>query len=391
MNTIKRTYASSSGAGNYTTVVRDDGRVSCDCRGWCVKKPGQPRECKHTRNLVSELRLRTVVRGDYLFSVSGASVTRPTGPVAPPSMGTSTSTRPTGPVASKVATQAAALSGVLPLPMPMLASPLPDGRSITDYENADWVMEEKLDGHRVVVRVSHRVVPHVGATHDVVAWSRPRAGADALRRELPPHIIEAMEALPSGDYDGELIVPGGTAPDVARTLNFAKLIFVIFDLLSFEGRSLMNEPWHTRRTRIDNAIVGITKSTGPGVRVIDVTPVSKWRLDSIWRQGGEGAIVKRASGQYWPGMRSTDWIKFKAVRTAPLTIIGFEAGKLGPHSVVKLRDADGIETTVKVLDNATLADVERNPSAYIGRTLRIEFQERTADRKYRHPRWDHVE
>lgn len=51
-------YDSSNGLTQYTSVKwRDPGtraqRVSCNCPGWSMKKPGQPRACKHTRAIMS--------------------------------------------------------------------------------------------------------------------------------------------------------------------------------------------------------------------------------------------------------------------------------------------------------------------------------------------------
>lgn len=45
---IKET-PSSSGVGKYFTMLWSDGMLSCDCRGWTVKKKGKARDCKHCR------------------------------------------------------------------------------------------------------------------------------------------------------------------------------------------------------------------------------------------------------------------------------------------------------------------------------------------------------
>jgi hypothetical protein len=75
--------------------------------------------------------------------------------------------------------------------------------------------------------------------------------------------------------------------------------------------------------------------------------------------------------------------------TATLTVIGFEAGKLGPRSVFKLRDAVGIETTAKVLGRATLAEVTANPRAFIGREAVIAYRAKTPDGAYQDVIFDH--
>jgi hypothetical protein len=80
----------------------------------------------------------------------------------------------------------------------------------------------------------------------------------------------------------------------------------------------------------------------------------------------------------------------KALDTAVMTVTGFEKGENGPHSTVTLVGTDG-ETTVKTLNADALRKFAANPKSFIGRKLRIEFQERTPDGGYRHPRWDRWE
>lgn len=45
---IKET-ASASGTGKYFTMLWSDGMLSCDCRGWAMKKKGKARDCKHCK------------------------------------------------------------------------------------------------------------------------------------------------------------------------------------------------------------------------------------------------------------------------------------------------------------------------------------------------------
>ena len=46
-------FPSSSSSKVYTVKEDETGELSCDCRGWTMKKPGQERSCKHTRELVA--------------------------------------------------------------------------------------------------------------------------------------------------------------------------------------------------------------------------------------------------------------------------------------------------------------------------------------------------
>jgi len=73
------------------------------------------------------------------------------------------------------------------------------------------------------------------------------------------------------------------------------------------------------------------------------------------------------------------------------TLIGYQAGKLGPQATTLLRDEDGNVTTVKWKNMELLSRMNADPQSFIGRKVRIEYQERTPDGNYRHPRWDRFE
>jgi ATP-dependent DNA ligase len=267
----------------------------------------------------------------------------------------------------------------------MLASAITDPRSsLTSYDTKAWVIEEKFDGLRLVVDVS---------PFDVTAFSRPRGGKAPLIRPLPPHISAACAGLPFGVNDGELACPGGKAWDVLRLTNADRLVLVLFDVLRVEDRgditawgyaarhALLTET--VRAAGLGAAIV-VSASVAGGARQFQVF------AESVWQRGGEGVMLKRAASRYQPGRRSPDWLKVKRQRAETLAIVGFEAGKLGPHAIVRLQDGAGTETTVKALDDVTRAAIDRDPAAWIGRRLVISFQEKTPDGKWRHPMWDHL-
>jgi ATP-dependent DNA ligase len=342
--------SSSNPNKQYTTVVNDDGKLTCDCPGWTVRRGDQPRQCKHTKSLAKDKPI--AVKGEYVYL--GAA---PAAPVSIPAL--PTSDRP---------------------PAPMLASAITDLVTGTafDAQYSGWLMEEKYDGHRVQVVVKERTVR---------AWSRPRAGEVALERSLPSPVSQAFLRLPDGIYDGELWLPGGKSSDVARKELQEQLVFVLFDLLEVEGRSWREQLYLNRRQALN--LLG-TMVEGTPIQVAEVVACTWANVQRIWDAGGEGVILKRPDSTYQPGMRSPSWLKVKKEAAAILTIIGFEAGKLGPNSVILLRDADGVKTSVKVLDNATLRMIDANPPSFVGRTLVVKYNERTKDGKYRHIRFDHL-
>ena len=61
------------------------------------------------------------------------------------------------------------------------------------------------------------------------------------------------------------------------------------------------------------------------------------------------------------GARTDAWVKVVPIHTAALTILGFQAGSFGPHSVTLLQHPDGAKTSVKTKDFATLQQIAANP------------------------------
>lgn len=367
-------FPSSSSPKIYHTLIQDNGLLSCDCPGWVVKKLNKVRECKHTKKVALDEGLILEERdGQWFVTGTGG------GPA---------------PTTSIQSTQAPAKVNapeiVTPTPgfvTPMLASAMPEGQNADSFKSGDWIMEEKFDGHRIIIRVKRGL----DAGPWVQAWSRL-----GNSRTLPGHIHDLMTEMPEGVYDGELIVPSAQhSYSVTAGQNSGNEALVLFDMLETEGQSIMKATQEQRRAFLEIAMDALDgtawrlQTSATTISIAQQTAPSMKVVQDIWDRGGEGAILKKLSGKYSPGWRSPDWIKIKAVANATLTIVGFTASKNGPHSIVKLRDDSGIETTVKTLDTAMLRAFAKDPNSYIGKRLVISYQEKMPSGKYRHPMFDH--
>lgn len=290
---------------------------------------------------------------------------------------------------------------------PMLASPM---STKVDVSNGQWVAEEKFDGHRLIVEVSDAMAESLyGTGHTFTAWGRY-----GIPRVLPPHLNDALSELPVGIYDGELLAPGKRSYGVTEIVNGPDLVYIMFDMLQYtpdntDGTTEDMTDWSYARRRAVMEILPLPNEGRGCLRLSSiykvttkesVTDLAEW----IWAQDGEGLILKNIYSKYIPGKRSKEWVKIKQLRTAVLTVIGFlpSRGKLndrGPHAMVQLLDSEGSTTTVKTLNDSELAAFDQQaltitgdePHPGIGRRLRIEYQERTPDGNYRHPRWDRWE
>jgi hypothetical protein len=417
MTEITEIYRSKSDPSRkpYEAICHVDGKLMCNCRGWATWKDPQgvsvrpARTCTHIDQLINKHGLMTVARGEFWYAVNASMPSSPA-PVAPRRI--VIPAKPKTKIVTKEeleAREADAMHRVAKATVtrlkfnvipetdedvatyvnPMLASPMSDITdqkiatvlaAISRYAAADWMMEEKYDGHRVVVAVND------GA---VTAWSRPKAGKDALMRILPDHLVQEFVMMPTGTYDGEMMIPGGRSYNVTDGKFAGTEIFVIFDILSLLGQSTLQRTYDYRRTLLGE-IFKARKS--PSVlKLAESFVPSAEAVKAIWARDGEGAILKRRAAYYQPGARSKDFIKVKGLLTCVMTVTGYKAAKMGPHSAVLLKGEDGSKTTVKTLDNDALRAFAADPDSFIGRKLRIEYQERTPDGSYRHPRWDRWE
>jgi len=260
---------------------------------------------------------------------------------------------------------------------PMLASGMP--KAPLNYESGRWVAETKYDGHRLVVEVTVR---------DVFAWGRY-----GIERALPDTLKRQILQLDPGVYDGELIVPGGKSHNVVELTKKDQLQFVAFDILRSIKTEVMDYSWQERREMLAEAFENVD---GPNVKMsafmkLRTAEQMKDLFDKVVKNGGEGLILKDRESVYLAGKRPAGkWIKVKESNTAVMEIIGFAPGRNGPFSRVVIEGDDLRRTSVKVLNNELLAAANMNPKFFIGRQLRIEFQGRTEDGSYRHPRWDHL-
>ena len=356
MNEQTFTFPSSSGSGMYTARVASDGKLLCNCKGWTMRRGTNARSCKHTREVAKGR--TTVERGEFTYLSWGPASTQIEVVPTP---------EPRGPV-----------------PRPMLASAMPERLTDGGFDvmfHTGWALEEKLDGHRVIVQVRG-----TGRFAQVAAFSRPAPNQAPKVRELPPAMVAALATVGDCDLDGELVAPTGKSWDVV--VKGAQLVYVAFDITNSLGIDVMSKSYEDRRGILLDHLRGLVAGQQSVTTVLSNNPTWK-EVQAIWARGGEGAILKRLCSRYQPGYRSPDWLKVKAEHTAVLTIIGFEMGKSGPYSTLRLRDAGGHETTVKTLGNQLLRDITAKPDSFIGREVVITYQERTPAGFYRHGRFDH--
>jgi bifunctional non-homologous end joining protein LigD len=191
-----------------------------------------------------------------------------------------------------------------------------------------WAYEMKWDGLRALAYIDGGALRLISRTGRDITAGYPEL-ADM------PAAVRAGQAV----LDGEIVAFGGAqwpsfeaiqqrmnlSPAQSRLLApEVPVTYLAFDLLSLEGRPLLDEPYSQRRALLDRlSLNGPHWQTPPSFSDVvgpDVLAVSR-------QNGLEGVVAKRLSSRYEPGKRSQSWRKIKNVRRQEAVVGGWKPGE----------------------------------------------------------------
>jgi len=197
----------------------------------------------------------------------------------------------------------------------------------TVLEEDGYIFEPKLDGTRCIAEIS-------GAGEVRLI---NRRGRNLTKRY--PEIVRELQKIPrSCVLDGEIVCFNEEQVPEFRLLQkreqieselkieaLAKSIpatYVVFDILSQDGKELIDEPLSTRKELLADTVADTEH-----VKKIayDTEGTKLW--DEIRKKNMEGIIAKRIKSMYYPGKRSWNWLKIKYTKTIDVVLIGYTTEK----------------------------------------------------------------
>lgn len=216
--------------------------------------------------------------------------------------------------------------------LPQLLNPVKDDKQLDDLiQDPEWVMQEKVDGERRLIRVTK------GA---VIGYNR-RGVEVAL-----PSKITAAFAQGTVDFllDGELVGDS----------------YYIFDAISDAGGKTIDRIFVERLSFLDSLGFRreqLSKATpeSPVMRVVSAHSIQEKRqlLADVRATGGEGVVFKRRDSLYMPGRPNSggDQLKYKLYETAVVSVFGARTGVRSVRIAV-LTDASG--NAIEDVGNVTI-------------------------------------
>lgn len=224
--------------------------------------------------------------------------------------------------------------------------------SLAQFINDDeWVMEQKLDGHRVLLVSPGINVPPTALT---------RSGS-LYTRKLPKE-IDAFR-FPPGEWvlDGELVGTVVNGHTVSST-------YWIFDMPRFPGAPLTGDlPLYARRAALETFLANVPS---PFKIVPQARDASQKKLLSTvaLQHNFEGLIVKKKGSPYRPGGRTPEWLKIKFVATCDVVVTGVRDD--GKDSVSYAVYDQGV---LKPIGRASLIGKEKNGAIQVGDVIEVRY------------------
>lgn len=181
------------------------------------------------------------------------------------------------------------------------------------FDDAGWIYEIKWDGYRAVAIV-------VKGHADLISRNNlPFDQFGPINDLLETWKINAV-------LDGEIVALNekGNADFGAlqnwRNAKNAKLSYLIFDILWYEGKLLTGLPLNQRRA----VLKAVLPEENEMIRVSEAFEVNGVEFfEAAKKMKLEGIIAKRADSLYTSDARSREWLKIKAKRRQEVVIAGF--------------------------------------------------------------------
>lgn len=193
----------------------------------------------------------------------------------------------------------------------------------TPFDSADHIFELKWDGTRALAfvrggkhRFQNRRLSFIEGRYPDLA---PRTKGDAI---LDGEIVVMDGALPSF----EKLQERERASGAIRVSYLAKALpatYVVFDILYAGEREVMSLPQMERKALLREVVQEDDRVVLSDF--IESRGVDYYR--AVVGRGLEGVIAKHRDARYYPGRRSSDWIKIKKKATQDCVIAGVTVGE----------------------------------------------------------------
>jgi bifunctional non-homologous end joining protein LigD len=181
------------------------------------------------------------------------------------------------------------------------------------FDNKDWLFEIKWDGYRAVADKSKK---------DILLYSR---NGLSFQQTYPIVVDQLKKVNAEAILDGEIVVLNDEGkPDFQFLQHYSEnqnrpIQYYIFDLLELNGEDTTALPLIERKELLQKII-----PENPVIKYSDhILEKGKSFFQVSEEQNLEGIMAKKIDSKYYPGKRTSDWLKIKNHKTAEAIIAGY--------------------------------------------------------------------
>lgn len=191
---------------------------------------------------------------------------------------------------------------------PMLAT-LVDG----PFDDPGWEYEVKWDGYRALAYLN---------SGEVNLQSRNKK---SFNDKFYPVLQRLQEWKINAVIDGEIVVINEKGlSDFNALQNWrseadGELVYYAFDILWLDGKSLIHLPLTERKAILQS----IVDENSPVQLGYSIAADGNAFFEAAQKMGLEGIIAKKSDSEYYPGIRTRDWLKIKINKRQEVIIAGY--------------------------------------------------------------------
>jgi bifunctional non-homologous end joining protein LigD len=187
------------------------------------------------------------------------------------------------------------------------------------FSDANWIYEIKWDGYRAIAELDNGKVKLYSRNGNSFVYSYP-----VVFNELKGMQINAV-------LDGEIVVMDEEGnPNFQKLQHYEEnkhlpLLYHVFDVLEMNGKQLYDQPLIERKKLLQELL-----PESDIVKYSDhVEEAGEEFFEVIQEKNLEGIMAKKADSHYYPGKRTSEWLKIKHHKSDEAIICGFTAPRGG--------------------------------------------------------------
>ncbi len=182
------------------------------------------------------------------------------------------------------------------------------------FDDEGWLFEIKWDGYRAIAEKKK---------DDILLYSRNGLN---FKPTYPIVADQLKNVKADAVLDGEIVVLGDDGkPDFQLLQHYSEnqdrpIQYCIFDLLQLNGEDTTSLPLTDRKELLKKII----PADNPVIRYSDhILEYGKSFFQVSKEKNLEGIMAKKMDSKYYPGKRTTNWLKIKNHKTTEVIIAGY--------------------------------------------------------------------